>query len=696
MKAWVFDLEQFLNFHSGVFLNIETGEIRVFVLHESRNDLAEYVKFLESDILLIGYNNEDYDYQLLHLILTQHDLPLHELLKRLKARSDQLVDNDINYFAKKIIKGKKALIPQVDLYKINHYDNENRRTSLKWLEFSLRLENIQDLPFHHNHFVLAKEIPEIIKYNINDVKATLKFFNYLINNKHVAREALNLRSMLTREHNYNFMNYNDVKIGVTLLGLAIAKALNVSFYELKQYCKERIASLGDPLIEIKDNLADYIEFQTEPFQDLLKWFQSQAIYTTKGVMKDVDINKLKPIWKHINKSEIDYKTGKSKKLVKTNKGVKILEKLNIKNFNSQFDIGTGGLHQCIRPGVYVSDDDWIILDVDWASFYPNLFINNRSIRAGLERRYGKEYADAFAKEYLHNYNERKKIPKSNPMNKAKKLSLNGAFGKLISKFSWLFAPEVGMGITVSGQLSLLMLVEKMMLAFGEDIMLLQCNTDGATFRIKRQHIDEFNKIVDVMQRITNIEIEAAVYSKMVILNVNSYIAVYEKGGYKHKGLLEVDKELHKNNSNRVVTIALHNYYIHGIPFTQTIRQHINGINFNDDFENHGIYDYCIGKKATKKWTYQIKKVINGEIIIDEYNGRVLRYIVSNNGHYGVKTDGDSVQALEAHPLKGRQYKVTPLNDMRPIDPAEIDYLYYERECRKITNTIDNNQQTLFS
>ena len=38
-------------------------------------------------------------------------------------------------------------VPQVDLYKIHHFDNKARTTSLKALEFNMRMDNISDLPF---------------------------------------------------------------------------------------------------------------------------------------------------------------------------------------------------------------------------------------------------------------------------------------------------------------------------------------------------------------------------------------------------------------------------------------------------------------------------------------------------------------------------------------------------------------------
>ena len=42
-KIYIYDLEQLPNFHSGTFIDRDSDEKRVFVLHQSRNNLVEYM-----------------------------------------------------------------------------------------------------------------------------------------------------------------------------------------------------------------------------------------------------------------------------------------------------------------------------------------------------------------------------------------------------------------------------------------------------------------------------------------------------------------------------------------------------------------------------------------------------------------------------------------------------------------------------
>lgn len=703
MLPQIYDLEQAVDFHSGVYLDSNGDNMKVFVLHESRNDIRKYYNFLtQSGLILIGYNNLRYDYQLLHVVLETVEgygldyieKNIHILLEKLYKRSCLIINNDIDYKEKKLIKGKKVRIAQVDLYLINHYDNKNRRTSLKWLEYSLNLKKIEDLPFEYDKPVPKEFIDKIIEYNINDVIATLTFYNFKSGGKHVMNDALALRSMLSKRHNVNMMNYNDVKVGVTLLGLAISEEMNMSFWDLQQMCRENRQSIA---VEIGRNLADYIEFESEPLKAIHKWYSKQVLHVTKEAFTDMNQSRVKDIEKYLCKVEPDYTKGlnKTKKIFKVKKGKEILTKLSLNAFGCQFDLGTGGLHQCSKPGVYLSDDIWSIEDIDGASWYPHLYFMNIAVQSGYARMYGLKFSEAFRKRYHQMYIDRTKIPKINPMNKAYKLSLNGSFGQMLAAFSWLYAPEVGLGVTISGQLTLLMLIERMKLALKDDVQIIQSNTDGVTFRVKRTRLKEFNKIRLNLQDLIKVELEKIEYKQMIIVNVNSYIAQYTNGKCKTKGMLEIDKELHKNNSSRVVQIALYNYYIHNIPLEQTITQHINGINFNDVFENKGIFDYCKGVKTNKGYYYQGMSINGQNLNIEKYQGRVLRYFISNKGIHVTKTNGESNPSnIEAHPQKGKTYYITPFNTHFEALDYDINFQYYMRECRKVTR-LTTEKLTLF-
>ena len=72
-----------------------------------------------------------------------------------------------------------------------------------------------------------------------------------------------------------------------------------------------------------------------------------------------------------------------------------------------------------------------------------------------------------------------------------KIFLNGSFGKLGSKYSLLYAPDLLLQTTITGQLALLMLIERM-----EDagIQIVSANTDGIVCYAPNSLLQECDRI----------------------------------------------------------------------------------------------------------------------------------------------------------------------------------------------------------
>ena len=267
--------------------------------------------------------------------------------------------------------------------------------------------------------------------------------------------------------------------------------------------------------------------------------------------------------------------------------------------------------------------------------------------------------------------------------------------------------------TLNGQLLLTMLAEQL-----EKIsFILQCNTDGVTVKIHKSKLDEMKRIIKWWEDLTQLELEDAYYSKMVIGHVNSYIAVYTNGKVKYKGAFEIDKEIkgelqyHKDHSSRVVAIAVSKYFIEGIPIRESVLNHLNNGDYGK-IKNHGIYDFCIGKKTKggKKGRPDMifKEMINGELRETKLQ-KTNRYYISKSGGQLVKRyreqkyDKDlnkmveviSESTFEVHPQKGRFYKVKVFNNYEELDDYNIDYNYYTREANKIINSVVDFNYSLF-
>jgi hypothetical protein len=214
-----------------------------------------------------------------------------------------------------------------------------------------------------------------------------------------------------------------------------------------------------------------------------------------------------------------------------------------------------------------------------------------------------------------------------------------------------------------------------------DCILLQTNTDGVTVRIHKKYKDLYFEKCKEFEKQTKLTLEYAEYSKMVIVNVNNYLAEYTDGKVKRKGAtFEIyedfvnNKTYHKNPSLLIINLAVNNYFTKGIPVETTIKNHDN------------IYDFCGGVKVKSdfKLNYYILDDLK-ENLTKTSQQKVTRYYIS-------KTIG----SLKKDYHDGRQTNIhvgintKPLNKITTVDPKkyDIDYNYYIKEAQKIITSIE--------
>ena len=145
---WVYDLETYPNVFTIAFEHAEAPIKLCFEISDWRNESAALRDFLDELIhrgsRLIGFNNLGFDYPILHTFLKMGSSDAITLYKKAQAII-QSQDNEDRWSHQ--VKPTDRMIPQIDLFKIHHFDNKARATSLKVLEFNMRSDSIQDLPF---------------------------------------------------------------------------------------------------------------------------------------------------------------------------------------------------------------------------------------------------------------------------------------------------------------------------------------------------------------------------------------------------------------------------------------------------------------------------------------------------------------------------------------------------------------------
>lgn len=675
---WIYDLETYKSIFSMTVVTSDGKQGYVFEVSKRKDNRKEMFAFLdqlkESGARMIGFNNLAFDYPILHFILKKRKFTPEDVYNEAQRIIDSMKDSRFG----KTISPRYHYVEQVDLYKINHFDNAAKSTSLKILKFNMRLEDLQDLPYDISADLTEEQLEGVILYNIDDVIATLRFYqeNY---------GALELRKNLSQKYGIDFTNMNDSKIGGEIFIQEIEKATPNTCYKIINGRKEPNQTKR-PNMVINDIIFPYVKFKRPEFQAILDWFKSQVITATNGVFSNILESDLGDVAKYADmvlkrskkldteptetdlakvRQEIPLAEIEVKELKSGKKSYfytwKEAENLNVVINDHKYVFGTGGLHSSVESQAVLADDDFIIIDLDVASFYPHLAIQNDA--------YPKHLGIQFCKTYLDIYNQRKSYDKKSSENQALKLALNGTYGNSNSQYSPFYDPQYTMTITINGQLSLVMLIERILEL--DSAVSVQSNTDGITMRVRKEHSESVNQIVKNWEKATKLEMERNDYSKMFIRDVNSYIAVYINGKVKLKGAYVYELEHHKDQSCVVVQKAVAEYLATGISIEDYITNH------KDKF------DFMLRTKVPKSMTLVLVDDSGNETV----QQNVSRYYVSNGAG-----SGSLIKIMP--PVAGKEEdrragicvgnKVKICNKLLDFS-WDIDYSYYIAEAKKLTD-----------
>lgn len=552
MNHYVYDYETLKNCFVGVFEHYKQDEVREFVIHNHRNDLEELILFLleckQKNHWHIGFNSISFDSQ-----ITEHILRNQRYLLSVDAdTAARWIYNKAQVVIHKSNLGEFSEFPewhlqikQIDVFKMNHWDNPAKRSSLKWIQYSMDWFNLQDMPIHHETEIQSLQEIDIVKgYCRNDVRSTKKIMELSI-------EQIRLRKALTDEYGLNLYSASEARISKELFLHFLSNKTGMEKRELKMYRTQR------DYIDLGKIILPYIHFKSTECNSVLEKFKGTVINAgnTKGGMS----------------YSIKYK------------GVKT-------------DFGLGGVHGAAKPGIYKADDNTIIITSDVISFYPNLAIRNKWAPAHIPKR---EFCDLY--EWF--FDERKKIPKKDPKNYVYKIVLNATYGLSNDKNCFLYDPEFTMRITINGQLSLLMLYEMIMEGIPGAQPIMQ-NTDGLETIIPKEYREKYMQICAEWETMTKLQLEHGEYSKLILADVNNYIAVSTNGEVKCKGRFEwedLEKKkvavLHKNKSHLIIPKALYHFFVHDTPPEKYLA------------ENRNILDYCAGIKAKGQWEFRSTCVV---------------------------------------------------------------------------------------
>jgi len=238
---------------------------------------------------------------------------------------------------------------------------------------------------------------------------------------------------------------------------------------------------------------------------------------------------------------------------------KALEGMVVAIGAGRYRMGIGGLHSSETSTAHKAGDGILLMDADVTSYYPSIIL-----RCGL---FPKHLTEVFLRVYETIFERRVKAKRdgNKTVNEVLKIVLNGSFGKFGSRWSTLYSPHLMIQVTVTGQLALLMLIERLHL---DGIECVSANTDGIVLKFHESRLDDVRAHIERWSKDTEFGMEETFYKALYSRDVNNYIAVKDKG-VKGKGDY-AEPSISKNPDRAIINEAVKLYLEHGTPIGETI------------------------------------------------------------------------------------------------------------------------------
>lgn len=428
-----------------------------------------------------------------------------------------------------IVDGVKSweLGPEFDWSILDHIDIKEvlpGSFSQKMYAGIIHYESMQDLPYDPDIELTPEQKKHVFDYCGNDLGALEALYME-------CQTPIDLRSDISKDYSVDVRSKSDAQVAETVIRKECERIKGERIYKMELTGNETFSYIAP----------DFVNFSNSSLLDVVDQLEATIFKL------DADSLKLElPDW---------------------------LNGKHIPVGGNTYTMGIGGLHSGESRVHYVSNDKMVITNHDVASYYPSLIINSR--------KWPEALAETFQEIYKRLYTNRlkakarlKTIDKSHPDYKrtkveeaAGKIFLNGIFGKLGSPYSVLFAPAMLLQTTITGQLSLLMLIERLELS---GIKVISANTDGIVTYSNVMDSRRMTEIIRSWEKDTNLVMESEEFSALYSRDVNNYVAVHDDS-YKAKGDYAQASLMYKKQPNAdICAVAVCEYLAKGAPIEETI------------------------------------------------------------------------------------------------------------------------------
>lgn len=614
-----YDIEVYPNYCLFAFKSIQTGKAVYFELESGKQfdslTLAKF-KWVLTNFCLITFNGRKFDIPVSSLAVAGKSTEqMWEATEMLIAYNMQKKDVYKRY------KVTEIKVDQIDLIELTAL-----APGLKVCAGRLHAKKMQDLPFKPGTVLSHQQISILRPYCINDLDNTEILYRSL-------EKQIELRKTMSSRFGVDLRSHSDAQMAEAIISAEIKRLTG----------KKHIArSVIAPGTVYKYQVPHFIKFQTPLLNHVLTVIRNADFVVDAG--------------------------GEGNIVMPPE-----LADMVIEMGNSKYKVGIGGLHSQEKSIAHISDEDYVVIDTDATSYYPYLILN-----AGIApQNLGKDFLVVYSKIVAERVQA--KHAGNNIVAECLKIVVNGTFGKLGSKWSIVYAPNLLVQVTLTGQLSILMLAERFELS---GIEVTSVNTDGIVVRCPRKLEAVFKQIVEQWEKDTGFGTEETRYKATYSRDINNYIAVYEtpqKGEiFKTKGAFA--KTSSKKNAVCEICIdAVKEFMATGKPLIQTITECKDIRRFTSMRRVKG------GGIRVTPSDYEMIKLPSGDMVrggakSGEYLGKIIRW------YYAIGEESEIISGFS-----GNKVALTdgakPCMVLPDVFPDDIDYTRYEADATKILQSI---------
>lgn len=587
----VLDIEVYGNYFLAQFKSIETGKVRSFEMYDGCDFDRQSVLSILKTHRIVTFNGLNFDLPILTLALKKFTC------QELKKVADQIIVDEMkSWQIERMYEFRTLPCDHIDIIEVA----PGVAIGLKLYGARLHSPKLQDLPIDPAASITPEQRQLLREYCVNDLDTTIDLWKVVTNPKD---DVIKTRELLSAEFGIDLRSKSDAQIAEAVI-------------------KSRVAQLkGSPVDRSQVRSGTAFKYQAPAF---IKFKSPLLVSVLESVLE-------------------------SEFLIKDNGQVVLPKALGrtLEIGQSKYQMGIGGLHSCEKSKSHIANANILLRDRDVVSYYPSLIIQCGLFPPNMGKHFQSVYKDFF--------DRRITAKKSGDKSKAQtlKLVLNSSYGKLGSPYASLYAPNLMIQVTVTGQLALLMLIERMEAA---SIPVVSANTDGIVMACPAQLEPVMLQIVKQWEAETGLETEETCYRALFSRDVNNYLALKTDGSYKTKGVLATPG-VNKNPDNQIVSEAVCLFLNEKTPIAQTI----------------------LGCTDVRKFL-RAKRVTGGGKWGDNYLGKVVRWYRStqSNTHIEYVKNGNKVGGSDG---------AMPLMMLPDTLPADIDYDYYLQEANDLLKEI---------